>query len=1081
MPYTVKKDVKTDTADKILRSGGAVTYEFSGDGLNKDDIHRLYFTCEDRIHYFFKDEPYGDKLYMLIDDSLSFDKAENDRFCLDLSEKCPRPFPKRAVKKVLWPVRIGIYTLKNHCQDWTLSIRAMAKDLRIEKGGYLRVRFERWNKKPGVPVNQTGAAPDETQFIDIPEGSYTYTELSKAIHIDDKTTACVLITVEGLLYSGKVCLETPALTTVRDGYTHNVLPTFDYIVPCRKPTYCYDHGWLGQNLSKKEWPTFKIELNGKVFFDGETFLRIHRYSPVELAIPAGLIKDKNTLTLTYTSHYHNTVPVAIRDIKILEKKRAPFYIHFSPDTAVCGKPIPLLIETAQDGMTLEFKSDIVSPADSLYFEKAGLHVIRLKQKGMTNNIEYTLSFKDYSETAVINKSVMREDDNVVVGSGDLIYIDNSDLEAVKDYIEWALANKTHSLITIRPAYRWGGHRTINPEVWKLVCEICNKMGIDYVNMSDGRDLPAIQCNPSPKMLEGEHYLGFQEHERDGQLFYWGVTPCEVHPTIETFLDITQRMSRESPDTTEASLRAGNIVMQRGILSQRKDIDCPADQRDAYQHALNSLKLVRGNYPRHTGPTIMYKYFYEAGFDWTGAETMDGSMEPQLAFLRGAANAFGKTRTGVHHAVQWSTYPHDTDERYRRFMLAHYISYIQGVTDINTEEGLWFLECQYDFNNRFSPACQNHVKEQQKIYKFITNHSRSGKYYTPVAFIHGRYDGWNGFGGVGSFGMPQLPYGDAESSWQLLHIYYPLCKISQSGCVNTGYIPHGSGKPFGQYSGNPNGNADAIPIENGKFSDYKALFFAGYNAAESRDLDRLFEYVQNGGILVTAWPHLSTTTDRESINSLKLNIIIHPLTQLFTDGLPIFEKDGGLDICINLSENAEVTQTTESGRPLVAKYKLGKGKIVLVNCLQYPGNAAAYPVYERVVTDISSTLYAAAPSNIICNDDVQYTQYRQEDGTMHFYVTPVDWYNDPKPVRTAMLRVGDMSHPLSLIFGSITKIVVKGDVAAWPDNDEFEILSVSDKSITVQGSGKCVINIVKKDKHVKKEIEIGADPVLTVEI
>ena len=1081
MPYAIKKDVKTDTADRILRSGGSVTYAFSGEGLNADDIHRLYFTCEDRIHYFFKDEPYGDKLYMLIDDSLNIDKAENDRFCLDLSEKFPRPFPKRAVKKVTWPVRIGIYGLKNHCQDWTFGIRAMAEGLKIEKDGYLRLRFERWNKKPGVPVNETGAAPDETLFIDIPEGSYPYTELTKSIHIDDKTTACVLITVEGMLYSGNIYLETPTLSTVRDGYTHNVLPPFDYIVPCRKPTYCYDHGWLGQSLSKKEWPTFRIELNGKVFFDGETFLRIHRYSPVELAIPDGLIKEQNTLTITYTSSYHNTVPVAIRDVKILEKKRAPFYVHFSPDTAVCGKDINLLIETAEDNMTLLFESSLLTPVSPLLFEKAGLHVLSLRQEGMSNNIEYTLTFKDYSETVVIEKTILREDDNVVVGSGDLIYIDNSDLQAVKDYIEWALANKTHSLITIRPAYRWGGHRTINIEVWKLFCDICNKMGIDYVSITDGRDLPGIQCNPSPDMLKGEHYLGKQEHERDGQLFYWGETPCETHPTIETFLDLTQRMWRESPETSEASLKAGNIVMQRGLLSQRKDIDCPADQRDAHEHAVNSLRLVRGNFPRHTGPTVMYKYFYEAGFDWTGAETMDGSMEPQLAFLRGAANAYGKNRTGVHHAVQWSTYPHDTDERYRRFMLAHYISYIQGVTDINTEEGLWFLECQYDFNNRFSPACQNHVKEQQKIYKFIANHSRSGKYHTPVAFIHGRFDGWNGFGGKWSFGMPQLPYGDAESSWQLLHVYYPLCKINQNGCANTGYIPHDSGKPFGQYSGNPHGNIDVIPIENGKFDDYKALFFAGYNAADSSDLDRLLEYVQKGGTLVTAWPHLSTTTDRKSINSLKLNIIIHPLTAMLTDRLPVFEKDGALDVCINLSENAQITQTTESGKPLVASFKAGKGKIVLVNCLQYPGNDAAYPVYEQVIADISSNLYAAEPSNIICDTDVQYAQYKQKDNSMHFYVTPVDWYNDPEPVRHAMLRVGDVCHPLSLKFGEITKIVAKGNVAAWPDDQNFEILSVSDNSVTVQGAGRCVINIIRNGKHITKKVDIHTDPVAEIKL
>ena len=61
-----------------------------------------------------------------------------------------------------------------------------------------------------------------------------------------------------------------------------------------------------------------------------------------------------------------------------------------------------------------------------------------------------------------------------------------------------------------------------------------------------------------------------------------------------------------------------------------------------------------------------------GYDWTGAETMYGPMELVCSVLRGASQAYGHPIAGAHHAVQWSTTPHDIEPRYRRYRLALYI-------------------------------------------------------------------------------------------------------------------------------------------------------------------------------------------------------------------------------------------------------------------------------------------------------------------------------------------------------------------------------------------------------------------------
>ena len=91
----------------------------------------------------------------------------------------------------------------------------------------------------------------------------------------------------------------------------------------------------------------------------------------------------------------------------------------------------------------------------------------------------------------------------------------------------------------------------------------------------------------------------------------------------------------------------------------------ADLADAHKIASQELKaLSQNNFTRHTGPSVMYKYFLQNGFEWAGAETMDSSTEILLSFLRGASHAYNKDKYGVHLALQWSTFPHDNIRRYR---------------------------------------------------------------------------------------------------------------------------------------------------------------------------------------------------------------------------------------------------------------------------------------------------------------------------------------------------------------------------------------------------------------------------------
>ena len=1079
MTFQKKCVVKQDLRDTVLRKGATATFRFSAEELDRTAHHRLYFTCEDRMTYSLKDESPSDKLYMLIDDSLDTEHARERRYCLNLSCREARPIPKRALAKIKWGSKIDYWSVYGVDKtDWTMAISVMAKDLRFAEGGYLRMRLERWAKKPGVPTNLTRNAPDDTHFIHIAEGTYDYERLTKQIVIPEDT-ACVIITVEGENYAGEVYVEDPSLLSQSE---RNICPSFDLCIP-RVESYT----WFGQNLSKKEWPEFVISLNGKKVFEGEVFLRVHRYPSVELDIPDDIEwADENELTITYTSDYHDTVPLAIREVMILERPAMPFSITVCPRTAVWEKDMCVMIRTEAPNLALRCVGDDFEAVSALSFAEPGLYTARFRAKKQKNHLMLTLTDGSFTDSAEVAQVVVRGEDGVHLGSSDLIYIDNSNQKAVEDYLEWFFGEEMGDLVTIRPAYRWGGHRTVEPALWKKFCELCNGMDAVYAHMLDGRDMPATSCNPHPQMLAGKGFLGRQLHERDGQLFYWGYPSPETYAISELFFDLGQRLSREKPMTTEVSFGVDNVTVQEGMISLLHTVKCGRDMREAYECVIGDMQTFRKGNPRHTGPTAMFKYFHEAGFRFAAAETMYSAMEPLLAFLRGAEEAYGNPSVGVHHAVQWGTTPHDTEPRYRRFLLALYTCYMQGVHEINTEEGFWHLENGYANHHRFSEPTARHREAERRIVRFANAHTRSGRYYTAGAFLHGRYDGWHGYAGDGKLmGMPHMKPGEAEDSWALMKYFYPMSNISKNGMRPSKRLSDADDQPQGWYTGTPNGNVSVLPIERADFSPYRYLSFAGYNAAERGDFDRLEAYVKNGGVLLCGWPHLSDTTNRDDVEGYRHQYLCHPLVDAMTNGTPIFEdrtwNGQTVSLAINAAPSAEALVKTDDGLPLVYSVKMGKGEILFVNCKFYPGNEAIRPAYEAMIDRLHKQFAAEDPSTIVCGKDVQYTVYVQEDGARHYYVTPVDWYNQPDFKRHAALCMGEHCYDFDIDFGTILKIVAKDGVAAWTDEETAEVLSVSESEIKVQGVDLVTVHIFKDGAEKVVVVDCTETPTHTVSL
>lgn len=1074
MQQEMRMDILAVGAEDVtLRPGAEASFMFDGTALQGKSC-RLFFTGETVLQYLWKNEPDYPVRYRQLDDVLDTSLADKAPYCLKLVQAAPRDYVQRAYKKVLWPPVLSYLPLVEYGEDWQGGIHVRAESLAFAPGGYARLRIEVRHARPDVSRHSTIGPPDQVIDLPIPEGTYGWQTLQTPLSIPVKETAnvCVLLEAEG--YTGMLLVERPFLLS-SNGY--NVLPDFG---PDTQDREWY--GWTGQNLSRKEWPEFRLAVNGKTFFEGERFERCHRYSEVEVDIPAGLIQPgHNVLTIALTSSYREAMPYAVHEVALLARPGDVFTIVSSPHSAAAGGVAAVWLETTVEKLelTLECPSGVLRPMEGLRLEGMGLHVLRLQCTEAATDVRFTLRAEGCEAEGVIPRIVRKAEDGVLTGTGDMIYV-NHNMPDMAAYLRWYVQSEVGNLLTIRPVYRWCGTRTVQPAVWEMVTGLLEKAGIAYAHMMDGRELPGLAANPAYETLDGPMFLGRQEHERDGAQFYWRSRAFTHSPTMEQFHDMQMRIFDEAPDTANLGASSANYFLQGDTLTPYRDPELAPDVAVLADFSVHQLAKTCYNATRHTGPSVMFKYFYQAGYEWLGAETMYGSMEPLLAFLRGASYCYGQKDFGVHHAVQWSSSPHDTPERFRRFRLALYVSYLQGVSQINTEEGLWHMEEYYSHFNRFGDACRGHAQQQCDFFRYVASHSRTGYFYTPFAFLHGNLDGWHGFGHARVWGREDFAECDAERSWDLLKVFYPLSKPG-----DTLYIHGCPSEAVGYHTGTPRGNADVIPAEaDGDFlSRYKVLAFLGYHCATRASFDALEAYVREGGTLLLGWPHANTVTERQAIAAYAHVYLRHTLLPALQGSEVEFAADAlegqPLHVVSNLLERGEVLAQTDAGQPLAVRYRRGSGQVVFVNAREYPGHAAVRPVYERLIAMLSDELNGQEEAFVRCGDDVQFALYDQPDGSRHIYLLAVDWFRDPEGMRKARLIVSGQEIPVEVPFGCMLKIVVKDGVAAWATDEVAEVLSVQLERVSVQGAGVHTFCIAQGGQVYEKKVDFAHQAVQDV--
>lgn len=1031
------------TGNIHIKPGESRTLTFDGTGRTGAD--RLFFTGETALFYQWKDEPDYPMLYRKIDDALSTAAAQDAQYALDLSGE-GEDYPRIAYHRPAWPPRLSYLGLVGYTDVWQMGLSVRAEGLTIDAGGYLRFVCEVRYRRDGVDKNDLRAAPDELFAIDIPSGDYPYRRLEKTVQFDARRAASVALILEGERYRGRVYCEAPAFLS-ENGY--NVLPDFAPYAG-ERPQFT----WIGQNLSRKEWPAFEVTLNGQCVHRGEIFERCHRQSEWEVPLPPGAVQPgENTLTMRLISDYRDALAYDLGEVGLVD--HGDGFVIAVPEIVTAGQPFAVLV---RGGKEVSFVSadgriralSISCPAG------AGLAALRFVCDVPGENLRFSLARGGVTEECTVRRCVVRAEDGVVTGSSDIIYV-RQDRRAFDDFLSFYFSNHLGNMLTVRQTYRWAGTRSLNERLWRDTARLLNEAGVAYAHMLDGRELPGADQNPTEEMLAGDGFLGRQTHERDGAVSYWGLNDLTGRTCDEMWYDLWERMARRHEDRMGGTNTGENHVYRGGRHWLYRDMSLPDDMEAVAKDTVRRLALTRGAATRHTGPSVLFKYFYQAGYRFTGAETMYGPHEIIAAALRGASALYGGKR-GAHLAVQWSTTPHNTAGRYRRYRLALFVAYLQGLDEINTEEGFLHLEEYFAHFHRFSDACRAHTAEQANFYRFVASHSRTGQFRTPVGFLSGRYDGWTCFVRAHTWGRPSFGFGDPEKAWDILRVFYPRSvedALYRHGCPED--------KSIGFYSGTPQGNVDILPIEGTDFSRYRLLVAPGYNKALPEDMDKLDAYVRAGGTLLLGWPQLSETTARADVLSGAHRYIDHPFRAAI-GGEPDFRPDTFEGQALTVSHHAcaaPVILRTDSGAPLVYDIALGAGHLLFVNAREYAGCAAVAAVYQAL---LARTVPAAVADEAVYargTEDLQFTVYDQGNGQTHVWFLATDWFRDDPAPRRGELILSGRAYPVEVPFGVPVKVISDGCVAVWPEGaaaDECEVLSLTNGIARVQGVGRAAFRV-----------------------
>lgn len=885
--------------------------------------------------------------------------------------------------------------------ELTVTLPVVKKQLLdIDSLGEFGLKIEVFYEKKGRFADDIYDKPDSILFISVPEGNSKYKKITQTFILPEKT-ACLLLQVGGTGFSGECWVESPQLR--QNGKLICSIPFVKHAQ--RSDDYNY---WVGTNLSTRSWPMWQLDVNGKTAFKDNCFDRASNVNDFYILLPSDL-KEGDDLKLTLKKEEHRAAySYELHALEIIEESARNFEVISVPKYIKENALFGALVETNVENVLVRVQaSENISPRNQeVLMEKPGLHVIemRARQAGQSASIQF--QSPGHTENARIHQIIDKVSDNIYLSSGDEIYIDK-EYEKYDYFFKWYISNRVGNWYQFRPSYQWSGFRIADSNVIRHYVELLDQMRIPYAWQVEGRTLAGSRINPSLDVLNTSSFRGKQAHENDGGYYYW-----QHFKYKGLFSDMA---ARNRP-------YGGIFAKHRPIYTNHGtyihyDPKGVKDMADGARKLVANFRYSKGESTRHTGPSTLFRYLYQAGYDWLGAEQMYGPEETILSSLRGASRAYSRPNYGSLHAMQWGSFPFTDPKHALRLYMSLAVAYMHGSSHMNTEEALWTDEYM---NDRYSESGKAHLYAQHQMLDFVETHTRRGELMSNIAVIQGRNDAWKSFGrgSLWSQEGEKWKFNKACESFDLLKVFYPENQIDGCG-------------PNGWFTSTPYGTVDLLPIEApiDVMNKYKAMIFLGWNTYDSNDFLRIKDYVYNGGTLLLSAAHLNS--------------------ELQPDQPVSFPKDDSL-----VREMLGNDYQQMRGKNVIS---YGNGKIIYFADKAYP------------IEDILKTEYVSEMRNIAADKmkeesvrgwikpvgKVGFTVWDKENRRT-IYLLNADWQN-PEKVQESLFTYGVGNFVIPVRHYHIETIHCINGLALHPYSNTTDILSVDECSegwnVKVQTTGK----------------------------
>ena len=357
------------------------------------------------------------------------------------------------------------------------------------------------------------------------------------------------------------------------------------------------------------------------------------------------------------------------------------------------------------------------------------------------------------------------------------------------------------------------------------------------------------------------------------------------------------------------------------------------------------------------PSLLCVYEGESGVDRITIEPVSN-----LNLLTGAVRTTGVKMWGAHIPTDWYFGVPVDIVKSNKYRLAMQYLYINGASYLYPENSLFktnaFERCDWE-----SDFCVTNRKYQREFYDYSLTHPRKGKLIVDKAIIYGRHEF---FMWKLNDRIAELKAKDWDSYvWGKWDNAYHIVWNASEAWLPVSDKQNEIESPLNKnlFSGTPYGNVDIVSAEK-DFSKYAQIVFLGWNTMDDGLLEKLKDYVYNGGTLAISYCHFNYT-DRNDVDA------VFPRAEKLKEflGVDIFGEttvSGKVDFS---DESVEVSgvkavkcnaltatsiATDKKGDGVVYKNVYGKGTVYFTAFKDYITDEKDVELYEKVMRTIGET-------------------------------------------------------------------------------------------------------------------------------